>query len=79
MINVLNYKSDLENTYSIINNDYIDDYDKLYFSSNEDLRGIFNEMDFKGKKVLTVLASGDQVFHFIIIMQQMLIYLIKIN
>ena len=76
---MLNYKSDLENTYSIINNDYTDGYDKLYFSSNEDLRGIFNEMDFTGKKVLTVLASGDQVFHFIIIMQQMLIYLIKIN
>lgn len=61
---MLNYKSDLENTYSIINNDYTDGYDKLYFSSNEDLRGIFNEMDFTGKKVLTVLSSGDQVFHF---------------
>lgn len=61
---MLDYKSDLENTYSIIDYTYVDNYDKLYFSSNEDLKGIFHEMDFTGKKVLTVLASGDQAFYF---------------
>ena len=61
---MLNYKKDFEITNSIIKRDYYDEYDKLYFSSNENLKDIFHDMDFTGKKVLTVLASGDQAFHF---------------
>ena len=41
-----------------------DNYGHIYYSSNEDLNRLFREFDFRGKKVLSVLASSDQVFHF---------------
>ena len=40
-----------------------DNYDSIYFHSNEYLREIFNEVDVEGKVVLTVLGSGDQALH----------------
>lgn len=41
-----------------------DNYARLYFSSNEDLKTVFSNFDFRDKDVLTVLASSDQLFHF---------------
>ena len=39
-------------------------YDRVYFDTNEACDDIISKYDFKDKKVLTVLASGDQAFHF---------------
>lgn len=39
-------------------------FETVYFCSNERLDDIFYGMDFTGKKVLSVLASGDQAFYF---------------
>ena len=39
-------------------------YDCVYFSTNEHLDDIFSNFDFKDKKVLSVIGSGDQAFHF---------------
>lgn len=38
-------------------------HDKLYYSSNEDLYQLLDHVDITNKKVLSVLASGDQYFH----------------
>ena len=43
------------------NGDY--NYDRVYYSSNENLDGLFKNVDMKDKKVLTVQASSDQLFH----------------
>ena len=37
---------------------------KIYYSSNEDLQEIFSFLDFKGKRVLSVVGSGDQAIAF---------------
>ena len=39
-------------------------YDRVYFDTNEACDDIISKYDFKDKKVLTVLASGDQAFQF---------------
>jgi len=39
-------------------------YDRVYFDTNEACDDIISKFDFKDKKVLTVLASGDQAFQF---------------
>lgn len=39
-------------------------YNQIYFSSNESLNDMFFHFDFEGLDVLSVLASGDQAFHF---------------
>lgn len=39
-------------------------FDRIYKSSNEYLAYIFKNLDIKDKKVLSVLASSDQVFLF---------------
>ena len=36
----------------------------LYFETNEYIKEILDNFDIKNKKVLTVLGSGDQAFHF---------------
>jgi len=41
-------------------------YDRVYFDTNEACDEIISKFDFKDKKVLTVLASGDQAFQFYI-------------
>ena len=38
----------------------IDNYDKLYYSTNENLDELFKYIDVKDKDVLTVLSSSDQ-------------------
>lgn len=61
---MLNYKEDIEKTKKVLWCQSVDGYDKIYFSSNECLKDIFYNTDFTNKKVLTVLGSGDQAFHF---------------
>lgn len=39
-------------------------YNSIFFHSNENLKGLFDQIDVAGKDVLTVLSSGDQAFHF---------------
>lgn len=41
----------------------IDNYDKLYYSTNENLDELFKYIDVKDKDVLTVLSSSDQYFY----------------
>ena len=49
---------------NLIRKDYfVDGFDKIYFASNENIRGICSNFDFNDKKVLSVLSSGDQAFH----------------
>lgn len=60
MSNIFN---DLKKT-DLIRNDYLaESFDKIYFSSNENLKGICSNFNFYGKNILTVLSSGDQAFH----------------
>ncbi len=40
----------------------LDDYSKIYFSSNEDLVSMYRDIDFLDKEVLSVMASSDQIF-----------------
>ena len=37
-------------------------YGRVYYRTNEDLVDMYRDIDFEGKKVLSVLASSDQVF-----------------
>ena len=39
-------------------------YDKIYYSTNEDLESLLDVFDVEGKDVLSVTGSGDQAFHF---------------
>ena len=48
-----------------LSSDGIDkDHNKVYFSSNENIDSIISGYDFTNKDVLSVLSSGDQMFHF---------------
>lgn len=40
----------------------VDGYGKAFYQTNEDLIDQYLDVDFKDKKVMSVLASGDQVF-----------------
>ena len=40
----------------------VDGYGKLFYQTNEDLMDQYLDIDFQNKDVLSVLASGDQVF-----------------
>ena len=40
-----------------------ENYDSIYFHSNEYLGEIFDEVNVKAKDVLTVLGSGDHALH----------------
>lgn len=42
---------------------YRDDYNDLYFSSNEQIGDILSDYNISNKKCLTVIGSGDQAFH----------------
>ena len=54
---------DVKETGRVIRNTPVYRYNRVYASSNEDLKSLFSSFDIKGKNVLSVLASGDQVFH----------------
>ena len=58
---------DVKNTGLIINSQYEDitseNYDRLFFATNEKLNELFSYVDIRGKKILSVVGSGDQIFH----------------
>ena len=54
-----NCTRDIINGSSFVN----ENYNSIYFHSNEHLKSIFNQIDVKGKNCLTVLGSGDQAFY----------------
>lgn len=60
MVNVYN---DVEKTDLIRKGYCCNNFDKIYFASNENIKGICSHLDLKNKKVLSVLSSGDQAFH----------------
>ena len=53
---------DLEHAYNIISGLDKGNNLKIYFSTNENLTELFNNVDFRDKDVLSVLSSSDQVF-----------------
>ena len=54
---------DIKDTFRyIINNDKNCGCGRIYQSSNEDIEDLYSSIDFNDKKVLSVLASGDQSF-----------------
>ena len=62
---MVNYKEAIKNVNLLLRcRNAEPDFETVYFCSNERLDDIFYEMDFTGKKVLSVLASGDQAFYF---------------
>ena len=60
-----NVSYDVERTKDAITEYYYDyqQYDKIYNSSNEAYQNIISNFDIREKKVLSVIGSGDQVFH----------------
>lgn len=54
---------DVMNTILVMNEHFEENYERLYFQSNELLHKIFSNFDLEGKDVLTVAGSGDQAFH----------------
>ena len=55
---------DIDLTKEVLRGSLFSDHNMLYFSTNEYLSKILDNFDIKNKKVLTVLGSGDQAFHF---------------
>lgn len=55
--------SDLLHTHLVMNGRRFPNYNRVYYHSNENLKEFFSFVDVKDKDVLSVLASGDQVFH----------------
>ena len=62
----INLENDLKKLDAVISfknrNKY---YGRIFFKSNEYVSDILSNFDLKNKKVLTVLGSGDQAFHFL--------------
>ena len=56
-------ENDIEYTIKLENGESIENYDRLYFSSNENLNFLFKQFNIKDKDVLCVLASSDQLFY----------------
>ena len=59
-----NVSFDIKMTSEVIYNHSSDNYKKIYMASNENLFSLFSNIDVKDKKVLSVVGSGDQAFHF---------------
>ena len=57
-------KEDIELTFEVLRGDVFTDSNRLYYATNESLSDILDRFDINNKKVLTVLGSGDQAFHF---------------
>lgn len=55
---------DVLNTINLFDGYMQSNYNLLFSSSNEYLKDVFSKYNFKGKKVLSVMGSGDQAFHF---------------
>lgn len=56
--------NDISNAKYVLKGIEFPKHSRVYYKSNEDIDGLVKNIDFKDKKVLSVLASGDQVFHF---------------
>lgn len=61
---MIDFKTDFEETKNVINGKKSEKYGKIYLHSNELLKGIIPKLKLSNKKVLTVLGSSDQIFHF---------------
>ena len=58
-------KDDILNTKYVLDGCDTDKYSKVYFESNENLNNLFGSFDFGKKSCLSILSSGDQVFHLL--------------
>lgn len=56
--------SDILHTHLVMNGRRFPNYNRVYYHSNENLKEIFSHIDVNDKDVLSVLGSGDQMFHF---------------
>lgn len=56
--------NDIFFTDSFMKGNDLDDYRKIYYFSNEKIDNILKNVNIDNKKILSVLASGDQAFHF---------------
>ena len=56
--------SDLLHTHLVMIGRRFPNYNRVYYHSNENLKDLFSFIDVRDKDVLSVLSSGDQVFHF---------------
>ena len=61
---MIDLKKDLEETKNVIHAKTSKNYGKIYLHSNELLKGIIPKLKLNNKKVLTILGSSDQIFHF---------------
>ena len=57
-------ETDIYNTQNLINGREKKGFSPVYFSTNEMLDDILQYIDVQGKKILSVIGSGDQAFHF---------------
>ena len=53
-------RDDVKDTIEYLNTNNVDGCGRIYQTSNEDIEELYSSIDFKDKKVLSVLASGDQ-------------------
>ena len=56
--------SDLLHTHLVMKGRRFPNYNRVYYSSNENLNELFSFVDVNDKSVLSVLGSGDQMFYF---------------
>lgn len=60
-----NVSKDLIGTFYVNKGYRSRNYDKVYYSTNEQIESLFSSFDFKDKNVLSVLSSGDQALYFL--------------
>lgn len=53
-------RDDVKDTIEYLNTNNVDSCGRIYQTSNEEIEELYSSIDFNGKKVLSVLASGDQ-------------------
>lgn len=58
-----NYHDDYKLALDVINKDVSGFFKTIFYCSNEDLKSLFKNFNFKDKYVLCVAASSDQYFH----------------
>lgn len=63
MVSTINYEEGIDGVRKLLLCDAAYGFDKVYYSSNEDLGALFSSVDMKDKDVLTVQASSDQLFY----------------
>ena len=56
-------ENDVENTIRLVDGKFCENVDRIYFSSNENLKLLFDNINVKDKDVFCVLASSDQLFY----------------